>query len=134
MILAIDPGTMTGVAATNMFGQFEAWQAPPEEVGSYMLKHFVHGAVDAIVMERFLITSSTVKKSRAGMYDALYLIGLSHHLCKMYDVPFIGQTPAEGKRITREQLEAERMWPKGLEHAQDASRHLYLHLAKLGKL
>lgn len=123
---------MTGVAQRLADGRFHAWQTPSDEVGQWLLEMDI--APEAIVVERFLVTTSTTKKSRPGMYDALYLIGLTHHLSILWDTFWVGQTPAEGKRVTTDQLQAADMWPVGMPHAQDAARHLYLHLAKKGQL
>ena len=85
-----------------------------------------------VVAERFTITANTLTKARE--YDALYIIGVTEYLCKQRDIPFALESPGNAKRFcSDDRLKKAGMWkssPGG--HANDASRHLFLELAKRG--
>lgn len=135
MIVAVDPGSMTGIVMWEGSHYPKFLQISHTEAADLFLRMDWESAdVDTVVIERFIITSSTTKKSREGMHHALNLIGLITHLARHNGVRIVLQTPAEGKRITKTHLEEKALWAPGMQHSQDAARHLYLHLLKEGKL
>lgn len=138
-VLAVDPGTATGFSVGNpengeliLCGQqpphtFELWA---EWYASQM------GGRLTIVCERFTISQRTLKSSRDGSYDALYIIGTLQFLCRKYterELHF--QQPVEAMNlITDDRLKAMGWYQKSFGHANDALRHLAFYLAQQGAI
>lgn len=128
MIIAVDPGKMTGWARLNDAGGFESG-----EQSLYATLYFIHetmkqgvGSKLEIVCEDFIFTRETLKKSRQ-MYSSEG-IGALRFLTELHDVPFYIQTPAAAKQFsTDEKLKLIRWHRPGKGHANDAARHLLLH-------
>lgn len=130
-ILAVDPGGNTGLA----------WLVD-EEFGSQVVgdgrfgfhKWFL-GAVDkvatpsVIVCEDFIITSATARKS--AQPDPYRIIGWLELWCYQHNVPFVLQTPSQGKGFgTDAKLKHFGWYRTGSGgHDNDAARHLLTYLA-----
>jgi hypothetical protein len=129
-LLAVDPGSTTGIARyTSAEGQedFTSYQlaAMPALDSVHMLLREEPLRPDIVVCERFIVSAATLKKTQAGMYDALDSIGAVRYLCWYYAVPFELQAPAERKFATNARLK-QLGWRNPTEggHADDAARHL----------
>lgn len=128
-VLAVDPGGTTGLA-TQRDGKWRAWMAPFEETGEAVQAELARGGWDLCVFENFIITAATLKKGRQGS-QSLELIGVGRYLCKCYGVPFETQNPSDAMSFsTDKKLKALGWWTKGPDHANAASRHLLLALAR----
>ena len=138
-ILAIDPGSTTGLCWLGWAEEIGHAEVPHDEVAQMFLTWVamhegarVHPVT--VVVESFIIHPSTVTKSRQGVHDAIELIGLIRHSCEALGIALHLQTPAQGKRITNGHLKDAGLYVPRLGHARDAARHLYLLLAKKGLL
>ncbi len=127
MIIAIDPGKMTGWARINKNLVFASGEMP-----LYDVLHFIHemmrqgGVVPEIICEDFIFTKETLKKSRQ-LYSTEGL-GALRFLCEEYECNFYIQTPAAAKSFSsNEKLKKIGWHTPGKVHANDAARHLLLH-------
>ena len=128
-ILAIDPGMMNGWARWEDDDLTDYGEMDHEEFATDVFQSLtLLGPWDAVVCEDYLITIQTLKKTRQ-LYS-LHLIGFFKYLCRIMDIPFILQTPAEAKSFsTNDKLKALGWYfptPDG--HQNDAIRHLMLYL------
>lgn len=136
--LAIDPGGTTGMALFNTRDNgtdFESWEIPGGLEG-FAQWNFNAGlplrGFDQIVMESFIINEGTYKKT--AQYDALYIIGYVRALSHLHGPPVKMQSPPKRKGCTDAMLKALKWYdrsPGG--HANDAARHLVVHLLKADK-
>jgi hypothetical protein len=84
-----------------------------------------------IVVERYIITPETAKKSQQP--DALEVIGMLRYFSVTEHIPMQYQTSAQAKRmITDERLKEVGWYTKGLEHGNDAARHMLFYYLKQG--
>lgn len=151
MIIAVDPGKMTGIAlaekryASNGFGAydygFSALMLPfdrDEEdfaamdwIAHELQQHAHEGHIEEIVSESIIINKKTAQKSQ-DVLASTEQIGVMRWLCKQYGVPFSTQTPADGLGFgTDAKLRALDWWTPGPDHARAATRHLITRLCKL---
>lgn len=86
-----------------------------------------------IVVESFVITQATLKKSR--QMEPIEFIGVARYLTQTYTKrELVLQSPSEAKAFsTDEKLKHIGWWNAGNVHANDASRHLLLYLLKTGR-
>ncbi len=143
MILAIDPGLITGWATWNSVakdgfdsgmveGRFKFYQwfyglmsAAYGNSTSFQNRYYP----SAIVMEKFTITLATAKKS--PQLDPLYIIGHIEAIAERDGITFATQTPAQAMSFaTNEKLKAVGWYKPGAGHDNDAARHLMLWLIK----
>lgn len=130
-ILAVDPGLTTGFVWRDHDGSLTFGQARREPFLDFVLmmlekaEHPTH-----IVYEKFTITMQTIKKSRET--TALEIIGVLKWLASQHGCSIESQTPAEAKSFaTDARLKASGMWSGAVnDHANDAARHLFVHMAK----
>ncbi len=126
MIIAIDPGKMTGWARLTTPIHFSSGEEP-----LYNTLHFIHEMMKqdqkpVIVCEDFIFTKETLKKSRQ-LYSTEGL-GALRFLCEEYECDFHIQTPAAAKRFSSDdKLKKIGWYQPGKVHANDAARHLLLH-------
>lgn len=126
MIIAIDPGKMTGWARLNPAGSFISGQQPLYDVLYFIHEMMKQGVKPEVVCEDFIFTKETLKKSRQ-LYSTEGL-GALRFLCEEYECNFYIQTPAAAKRFsTDEKLKRIEWFTPGKVHANDAARHLLLH-------
>lgn len=137
-IVAFDPGKMTGwatfsdnpdyVAAT---GEHRAGEMPWYEAIHWYETLCEDGAKFETVVESFIITAETLKKSR--QHWSLESIGAMRYLHKRYAISggFHLQSPAEAKAFaTNDKLKKMDWYTVGQDHARDASRHLLVFAVK----
>lgn len=132
-LFCVDPGLLTGLAFLDI-----SEQENPQVLGTVELgvKDFYLKAEDVIsrggsdvlvVVENFIITTATAKKSQAPW--SLRGVGVIEFLCLKYGSRMVLQTPDDGKTITSSDLKAVKFWHKGGEgHANDALRHAVFYL------
>jgi len=136
MIIAIDPGKMTGWARLTPRGGAVAHSFGGGEQPLYDVLHWIHesmkqGLRPDIVCEDFIFTKETLKKSRQTY--STEGIGALRFLCEEYGSQFYVQTPAAAKRFsTDEKLKRIGWHTPGKPHANDAARHLLLHASGEG--
>ena len=138
-MLAVDPGTTTGwsmldtdatelwpIAGQLPYAQFQDWVA--EELS---------GRQDVQpVIERFTINAGSMKKSRAGMHDAIETIGVLRFLGRQvgWHEP-LWQMPADVMRIVDDGVLRSLGWHRrGQGHANDSLRHLAVWALKTGRI
>lgn len=86
--------------------------------------------LDLLVYEDFLITAATVTKA-SNANETIEAIGVGRHLAMRADVIFETQRPSDAKAFgTRHKLDVLGWHSKGPDHADSASRHLLLALAR----
>jgi hypothetical protein len=124
MILAIDPGLASGI----MYGtpdNFEHDIIPFPQIYSYLDDLISTIRFDVVVIENFLISGQTGKKTQAPW--SLKIIGACEHICIRENVEMVLQTPSEAKNfITDKKLKEFGLWFKGEGHDRDAARHYML--------
>lgn len=133
MILAVDPGKLSGIALVECDPVRVAWS---HELDWFDTIDKVNATLAAqpqgltLVAEGFLITAATAKKTAAPW--SLEALGAMRWLCYKYDVEFVMYTSGEAKEFSdNNRLRHVGLWHRGgAGHANDALRHAVLHLAK----
>jgi hypothetical protein len=131
-ILAVDPGLMTGAMLITRA------ETPDYKLHAQLgFKEFaefldnVSCFLRVIVVERYIISLDTIKKSRQS--DALEVIGMLRYFSVTEDIPIVYQTAAQAKRmISDESLRNVGWYTRGLEHGNDAARHMLFYYLKQG--
>lgn len=136
MIVAVDPGKVTGIAT---YGEvFTSWQEPTWHAVDRifgMLEYAAGGGhalpIEAIVCESYVITAATLRKTR-GENWSLESIGALRWMSNRHGVEFVLQTPADGKRFGTDDKLRKIGWynPTPGGHANDAARHLLTYIAR----
>lgn len=139
VLLAIDPGKMTGAAFLTYNKDspkfyMNSYEIPMSEINSWLLENLDEqaGDIDTVVIEDFKITAGTGK---LGSPDwSLRIIGAVEYICEQYGIPVVKQYPSNAKSFsTNDKLRAVSMWHKGgAGHANDALRHAMLYMVKHG--
>lgn len=136
MILAIDPGLVTGWAS---YGEGDAYWPAPFVQGQVEGRHDFEcwcfgllsiGWVKQVVAEDFIIGTATGKKSR--QVDPYYILGWLDGMCDRFSIPLKLQSPSEAKSFaTDDKLKALGWYtPTPGGHANDAARHLLRYCYK----
>lgn len=147
MLLCVDPGLLTGVAAleriddnVKLLGsaernedQFANWFRTMLDEGVNEEQH--HGQVLSIVCEQFFITAQTAKNSQAPW--SLENIGIMKQCLRDIGYPLervFWQKPSAAKLVVpNDKLHRLELWHRGgAGHANDAIRHGVLCLIKRG--
>ncbi len=132
-VVAVDPGGTTGLAVWSpALGLSMRELAPAADAVDWLADMLGSGNPRrTVVVERYIITPATAKMSQ--QHDALEIIGAIKYLVRKGGHTLTMQTPAEAKAFsTDKKLKTVGWYNPGLPHARDASRHLLLHLAKVG--
>jgi hypothetical protein len=133
LILAVDPGNVTGVA---LFDPNEPSARPvtreiqhKDDVYRSINKLKYDASVFDIVAERFVISQRTIKSERQT--DALDILGYLDSLRALYGLEFTLQTAAQAKRFCPDGKLRSLGWYERTKdgHANDALRHLFTYLA-----
>lgn len=133
-ILAADPGGTTGLVI--MEGSYRkdprvAWSAQVdfETMSKLVFASSLFDDIEAFVVEKFLITATTGKRSQQT--DALQIIGQLRGRALVDGVPFMEQTPSDAKNVwTDEKLRDRGLWLRG-RHERDALRHAMLFFQRV---
>lgn len=132
-LLAIDPGLDTGVIYMDIEDPMEpiiigSWELTPEEF--YLMVEQIlseKGSDIRVVIERFIISEATAKKSQQPW--SLELIGVTRKECWKYGSMLVLQKPSDKEFATNEKLRHVGFWHVGGEgHANDAFRHALVYL------
>jgi hypothetical protein len=132
-LLTIDPGLATGVVYMDIEDPMDpiiigAWEMSPEEF-YHRVEEIIstHGANVRVVIERYIVTEATGKKSAQPW--SLELIGVTRKECWKYGAPLTLQKPSEKEFATNEKLRHVGFWYVGGDgHANDAFRHALVYL------
>lgn len=128
-ILSFDPGKTTGWALFTGGVVWDAGQDQPQEFLERMDDWTMRSTYgDAqVVGERYIITPETLRKSR--QHWSLEIIGAARYLCTRSGIPFTLQSPSEAKAFaTNDKLRQLGWYVRGMQHANDALRHLLVFL------
>lgn len=127
-VLAVDPGGTTGLSSWRD-GVWRAWIVALPELTD-VVETQIRLGLDLLVYEDFLITAATVTRS-SNANETIEAIGVGRHLAKRANVPFETQRPGDARAFgTRHKLDTLGWHTKGPDHADSASRHLLLALAR----
>lgn len=131
MIIAIDPGGITGVAIYGP-GHFQSYEVVGGFAGmsDWLVQHHDWWAVTDIVIESFVINAQTHRKSKDGIQDTLDIIGAVKHAARQRGITLHTQTPTEGKSFGTDTKLRRLGWhsPSRGGHKNDAARHLLTFL------
>ena len=136
MIIAVDPGKMTGWARLTPRGGAVSHSFASGEMPLYDVLHFIHETMKQgigleIVCEDFVFTKETLKKTRQT--HSTEGIGALRFLCEEYDMSFFLQALGAAKGFgTDKKLKRIGWYQPGTPHANDAARHLLLHASGEG--
>lgn len=136
-LLAVDPGMMTGWAAL-IDGEFTSGEMSMDDFLDWGRHDFAlenpNGSGEEtpseIVSESYIITQSTLRKSR-GENWSLEQIGVLRFLAGSWRIPFSTQSPSDAKSFSGDdKLKKLEWYARGKGHANDAARHLLLYCIK----
>ena len=133
--IAIDPGTTTGVCMLEVTGNyihdpFMTQLKPIQRVAEF-IRDMLGPGVDTIALETFHIGDKTHGASRAGLEDALNLIGwINIEFGSIYhmNTKVVHQSPSLGKTIDDAILKAIGWYTPGKRHQNDAGLHMVRYL------
>lgn len=139
-ILGLDPGLMTGV---SLIEYVEDSTLKVLESYEWTIKEFYDNIndlldkSDIVVMENFLVTTATTKKTFYP--QSLHLIGLMGYLCYHSGKKMVLQDPADREFSPQILMKELGLWHKGGKgHSVQSIRHVFYYLAmrdrKLAKL
>jgi len=142
-VLAVDPGKATGLALFRDVAwhpadgaeappEWIAWAAPWQAAMASVESWIALGALDFVACERFTVSQRTVTQGADHTWPTGG-IGVVKYLCAKHSVPLAMQAPADAMNLApRPVLERLGWRTKGVDHPDDATRHLVLRLATLG--
>lgn len=144
IILAVDPGKMTGWASydTDRFMLHGAWEAPANEfldgivqwieVSEPCDSKVVFRPMVRIVVEKFVITTETAKKTQGEEHWSIEQMGVLRHHARWAGMEFDGtQTLSNaGEFAPNKRLRDIGWYVPGKGHANDALRHLLLNIGR----
>lgn len=132
-VLSVDPGKTTGWARWS-HDEFDSGEILGGlHQASAFLEDMIH-YVDVFVFEKFVISSSTVKKDLTEAYTALYINGALQDLAFRYDTRIVTHTPGD-KEWGLPFLKAIGWhYVGGDGHANDAAAHLLKYMSDTRQL
>lgn len=141
-LLACDPGKASGFVVLDI-SDFES-QGPvivsAEEYDQQTTCAYLHWWIAnhddiEIVMEDFITTTATAKKSNNDTRIPNEIIGVGRYFAALYGKPFTLQKPAAAKNfVDNQRIRDLGLWVKGGEgHHKDAMRHAILYLVQSKK-
>ena len=130
MLLAIDPGTGTGVAWCDRDNPLETFDSGEIQGWLTFTEWFARATPSGplhVVCESFTISQRTLKTHIVK--DSLWIEGYVQAQCHRLGWPFEFQSPAQRMWATDEKLQALGWYKKTKDmHATDAARHLLTYL------
>jgi hypothetical protein len=138
VVLAIDPGGMTGLAVYSRLykpGQrFWCDELPPYEA----CKHVeylcsMYASSLAIFWERFTIGQATAKMTRKGVNQTIEVIGVCRYMALRHECQTLMEAPQATPSAT-EQVVLRKLgwWVPGKNDAQSAAGHMYRWMLRSG--
>lgn len=132
-LLSIDPGLMTGMCLIDLSDPDTPVVVWSVELTIIQFWTVIEGYIDRddvhIVIERFVITEETAKKSEAPW--SMELIGNVKFLCWKYSRECDLQSPSQKTFATNDKLRAVDFWHVGGDgHANDALRHAMIWIVE----
>lgn len=129
-VVAVDPGLTTGVAVYE-HGGFSSFEIPGGLLPAVACVRDLLTPNAVLVFEKFVISSSTVKKDLTDAYTALYINGAIQVAAQERQaLRVVTQTPAQKEWAKDSFLKALGWYQVGLGgHANDAARHILKYLA-----
>ena len=132
-LICIDPGLMTGMGLidiTDLDNPKLEWSDELDIDGFYRKfpeTLIAHWDSVEVVIEKFIITTETAKKSPQPW--SMELIGVVKYFCWLYGVKMTLQQPSERDFMTNPRLKLLGFWHKGgAGHANDSLRHAGVYL------
>ena len=133
LILAVDPGKMTGAALYDIATKtlLNAWECPNAEFIDWA-RDFLAASPPIIVRsERFVISGGTVRMGRTDENWSIECIGCLRAMCRWHGHDFDLQAAGDAKKMAPNPKLREIGWYiKGKGHATDAVRHIVLSTVK----
>jgi len=138
-LLACDPGKLSGFVVLDItdFETEEPSVVVAEEFEQQATCSHLHWWIAnaqniEIVMEDFVITTQTGKKSAVDTRIPLEIIGVGRYFANLYSKPFTLQKPAAAKNfVDNDRIRDVGLWVKGgAGHHKDAMRHAILYLVQ----
>lgn len=131
VILALDPGETTGVAAFTCTAdeavlthasQIKTW---PLEIGVKTLEDLIKAVKpDRVVFESYQVYEWKSESHSWSQIPTVQVIGMIKVLLIMHGIDYTTQTAQAAKNFcTDKKLEEWGFWQQGLRHARDACRH-----------
>lgn len=134
IIVAADPGNMTGWASIDLQGGWNADGVASGQLASDPFCDWISGVgsvADLFIFETFTINAQTVRKSPQPI--PIEVIGVMKFIARRAGVRIEGQSPASAKKfVGDDQLRKLGLWQPGKDHARDAIRHLVLGIVSWG--
>ena len=132
VLLAVDPGKMTGYALYDTNNdRFMSAELPHFEFLVEAERILLEESIYTVICERFVITKATLEKTRQPW--SIEQIGCLRYRCQTMKIPFYLQTAAEGKAFSTDtKLKTIGFYTPNSKHANDAARHLLLWMASHG--
>jgi hypothetical protein len=136
LILAVDPGNMTGWACIQTT---DHWYPQHVIAGQNESDEFLDWIADGwnldqdhlMLVETFTVTAQTARLSQQPV--PMEVIGVLKFLARRSSAQLQMQTPAAAKRFCSDaQLRKIGLWQPGKDHARDAIRHLILGIVTHG--
>jgi hypothetical protein len=120
-IVAIDPGTTTGIATFgDTTGRWGRWQHGPQPHHKKLWSDLAHNRPDTVVCETFIY-----QLRQKVILDSVEYIGVVKLFCEQTHVRYVPQAPAQGKGFWDDpKIRALGLWLPNMPHAMDATRHL----------
>ena len=140
IVLAVDPGTMTGWASLDTkddpLTPPKVGQLPWEDFQTMVWDQYQDRIDVQLVIERFVLNTGSMKKSRDGIHHAIQTIGVLEFIRRTRGWPTATyQLPADVMRIVDNKVLRSLGWfARGLEHGNDALRHATVWSLKQGRL
>ena len=131
IILAVDPGYMTGVAwfdGDEMHGA----ELQITESDTWLFKTITERKPTVVICEAFRITVNTAKNTQAPW--SLELIGVTRLACRMAGITLAMQSPSTAKGFAKDDKLKALGWYTSTKggHQNDAVRHLMVWLVEHG--
>lgn len=144
MVLAVDPGTTTGLALlaldpadggrphavwSDQLQWREAANAVDRRLGQ-LKEGLESGKLGAahVVAEKFTVNPQTASRGQQGIEDAIGLRGVVRWLCGVRGLDYVGTQDASSAKslVKDETLKGLRLYTPGMKHSNDAYRHAVL--------
>ena len=145
IILTVDPGKTTGWASydTDNLCLQGAWEAPANEFLDGIVRWIdvstpilddpvVFSPMVRVVVEKFIITVETAKKTQGDEHWSIEQMGVLRHHARWAGMEFDGtQSLSNAEKFAPNQLLRDIGWYQpGKPHANDALRHLLLNIGR----